>query len=92
MISPVLINNIRWRTYLIFMCLLASFCPIIYFFYPETSNLGLEEIDQIFLPKEMGGLDGNARVRMTPEMAAARTRSVSEKRNEGVQAVEKSEV
>lgn len=91
MISPVLINNIGWRTYLIFMCLLASFCPIIYFFYPETSNLGLEEIDLIFLPKEMGGLDGNARVRMTPEMAMERTRrrSVSEKKEDGVQAFER---
>jgi hypothetical protein len=56
---------------LIFMVLLALFCPIIYFYYPETSNL-LEDIDLIFLPVEMGGLGGNARIRMTPEMAAER--------------------
>jgi hypothetical protein len=70
--SPVLINRIGWRTYLIFMVLLALFCPIIYFYYPETSNLSLEDIDLIFLPVEMGGLGGNARIRMTPEMAAER--------------------
>lgn len=81
LISPVLIDNIGWRTYIVFMCLLASFCPIIYFFYPETSNLGLEEIDLIFLPESMGGLNGNARIRMTPEMAATslRRRSIGEK-------------
>jgi len=87
MISPVLINRIQWRTYLIFMALLVSlpermsqhtrslnckaiFAPAIWWFYPETSNLSLEDIDIIFLPKEMGGLDGNARIRLTPQMAA----------------------
>ena len=77
MISPVLINRIVWRTYLIFMALLALFIPIIWWFYPETSNLGLEEIDQIFLPQSMGGLEGNARVRFTPEMATERRASMN---------------
>ena len=74
MITPVLITNIGWGTYLLFAALNASFIPVIYFFYPETSNLSLEDIDLIFLPVEMGGLGGNARIRMTPEMAAERTR------------------
>ena len=26
-----------------------SFAPIIYFFYPETSNISLEDIDKIFV-------------------------------------------
>ena len=64
------------------------FCPIIYWFYPETSNLGLEEIDQIFLPKEMGGLEGNARVRLTRDMADERRRSVGMSKEEMSQAVE----
>ena len=70
--SPVLISRIGWCTYLIFFVLLLAFTPVIYFFYPETSNLSLEDIDLIFLPVEMGGLGGNARIRMTPEMAAER--------------------
>ena len=66
MITPVLINRLGWKTYLIFTftnvsqttpalldALLtskqAAFVPIIYFFYPETSNISLEAIDQIFL-------------------------------------------
>lgn len=49
MITPVLINRIGWKTYLIFMSTSFSFAFVIYFFYPETSNYSLEEIDEIFL-------------------------------------------
>ncbi|KAL9622742.1 MAG: hypothetical protein Q9160_002860 [Pyrenula sp. 1 TL-2023] len=51
MITPVLINRLGWKTYLIFMCTNLAFVPTIYFFYPETSNISLEGIDQIFLDK-----------------------------------------
>lgn len=27
--------------------------PAVYFFYPETSNISLEDIDKIFLPPDM---------------------------------------
>ena len=53
MITPVLINRIGWRTYLIFMCTNLAFVPIIVVFYKETSNLSLEEIDGLFLPEDM---------------------------------------
>ncbi|SMR47983.1 unnamed protein product [Zymoseptoria tritici ST99CH_3D1] len=53
MISPVLINRIGFHTYIIFAILLACFIPIVYFFYPETSNISLEDIDKIFLPEHM---------------------------------------
>ncbi|KAJ9624350.1 hypothetical protein H2204_010906 [Knufia peltigerae] len=49
MITPVLINRLGWKTYLIFMSLAFSFVPVIYFFYPETSNISLEDIDRIFI-------------------------------------------
>lgn len=48
MITPVIINRIQWKAYLIFMITNLLFIPIIYFFYPETSNLRLEDIDLIF--------------------------------------------
>lgn len=52
MITPILINNIHWGTYIIFTITLACFVPIVYFCYPETSNLSLEEVDNLFLPEE----------------------------------------
>jgi MFS family permease len=48
MITPVIINRIQWKAYLIFMITNFLFIPVIYFFYPETSNLRLEDIDLIF--------------------------------------------
>ncbi|KAK5054398.1 hypothetical protein LTR84_001288 [Exophiala bonariae] len=49
MITPVCLNRLEWKTYLIFMALAFAFAPIIYFFYPETSNISLEDIDKIFM-------------------------------------------
>lgn len=75
MMTPILINRIHWRTYIIFTITNAStslfspdlvitaqanntqalFVPAVYFFYPETSNISLEDIDKIFLPASMQG-------------------------------------
>jgi hypothetical protein len=48
MITPILINRLEWKAYLIFMATNLIFVPIIFFLYPETSNLALEEVDYIF--------------------------------------------
>ena len=48
MITPVILNRLKWKGYLIFMCLNFSFIPLVYFCYPETANLTLEEIDYLF--------------------------------------------
>lgn len=47
-IFPPAVENIGWKTYLIFMCFNFSFAPIMYFFYPETKGKSLEEIDLLF--------------------------------------------
>lgn len=49
MITPVIINRLQWKAYLIFMCTNLAFIPLVYFCYPETSNLTLEEIDHLYL-------------------------------------------
>lgn len=48
MITPILLNRLAWKGYLIFMCTNFAFVPLVYFCYPETANLTLEEIDYIF--------------------------------------------
>ncbi|KAH7108816.1 sugar transporter STL1 [Dactylonectria macrodidyma] len=47
-ITPVSISNIGWRTYVYFCVFNLCFVPLIYFFYPETRNLSLENIDKLF--------------------------------------------
>lgn len=39
------------------MCLNLAFIPLVYFVYPETANLTLEEMDYLFISDEAG--EGN---------------------------------
>ncbi|KAI8659978.1 hypothetical protein LRP88_06535 [Fusarium phalaenopsidis] len=48
MVVPDMIKSLSWGTYLFFGVANACFFPILYFFYPETANRSLEEIDIIF--------------------------------------------
>jgi len=48
MVTPIMVANIGWGTYLFFAAVNATFLPILWFFYPETANRSLEEIDIIF--------------------------------------------
>ena len=37
-ITPIIISNIAWKSYIIFGCLNFAFFPLIYFFYPEVCH------------------------------------------------------
>ncbi|KAI6912336.1 putative Myo-inositol transporter 1 [Hortaea werneckii] len=56
MITPTIINNLKWKAYLIFMCTNLAFIPLVYFCYPETSNLTLEEVDHLFTKEGHKGI------------------------------------
>ncbi|KAK7948082.1 uncharacterized protein PG986_008968 [Apiospora aurea] len=43
------VDNLRWAFYLIFSAFCICFAPIVFCFYPETSNRTLEDMDQIFI-------------------------------------------
>ncbi|OJJ60628.1 hypothetical protein ASPSYDRAFT_56159 [Aspergillus sydowii CBS 593.65] len=58
MIGPTLITDLQWKGYLIFMFMNLAFLPILYFYYPETANLSLEEIDSLFMVKGPWGSRG----------------------------------
>ncbi|KAB8295094.1 hypothetical protein EYC80_007032 [Monilinia laxa] len=47
-ITPIGIENLGWKFYIIWTIFNACFVPIIYFFYPETSDRTLEDIDRLF--------------------------------------------
>lgn len=42
-------SQLAWKAYLIFMCTNFTFVPLVYFFYPETANRTLEEVDYLFI-------------------------------------------
>jgi hypothetical protein len=65
MITPVMVAHIGWGTYLFFAALNALFIPVIWFFYPETANRSLEEIDLIFAK---GYTEGISYVRASKEL------------------------
>ncbi|RAL10822.1 putative MFS sugar transporter [Aspergillus homomorphus CBS 101889] len=59
MITPIIINRLQWKAYLIFMCTNLAFVPLIYFCYPETANLTLEEIDYLFTIPEKSAVQAS---------------------------------
>ncbi|RDA91867.1 hypothetical protein CP533_3658 [Ophiocordyceps camponoti-saundersi (nom. inval.)] len=53
--TPIAIENIGWRTYIIFAVFNATWVPIIFFCFPETKGLELEEVDQLFAGDDFKG-------------------------------------
>ena len=47
-ITPIGIQNLGWRFYLIWTVLNAAVVPIVYLFYPETAGRTLEDMDEYF--------------------------------------------
>ncbi|KOS18842.1 Lactose permease [Escovopsis weberi] len=47
-VNPIGLQNISWRYYIVFCCLLAVFLAVSYLLFPETKGYTLEEIATIF--------------------------------------------
>lgn len=47
-ITPVAIVNIKWRYYIVYAVIAISAVPVVYFLFPETRGLALEQMDQLF--------------------------------------------
>ncbi|KAB8300889.1 hypothetical protein EYC80_002817 [Monilinia laxa] len=53
-ITPIALSTIGYKTYVIFAVLNACWVPIIFFWFPETKGLELEDVDRLFV----GGAGG----------------------------------
>lgn len=47
-VTPIGIQNLGWRFYIIWIVLNAVIIPTVYLFYPETAGRSLEDIDEYF--------------------------------------------
>ncbi|KAJ9609616.1 hypothetical protein H2200_005944 [Cladophialophora chaetospira] len=47
-ITPIGIQNLHWKFYIVWTILNASFVPLMYLFYPETADRSLEDIDDYY--------------------------------------------
>lgn len=54
-ITPIAIENIGWKIFIVFAVFNGLWTPIVFFFFPETAGLELEDIDHIF---DRGGITG----------------------------------
>jgi MFS family permease len=59
--APIIIERLKWKAYLIFMATNFCFIPLVYYCYPETTRLTLEEIDWLFT--KPGAVKRSLRVR-----------------------------
>lgn len=55
LVTPIGVENIGWKYYLIYAITNFAFVPFIYYFYVETSGLTLEQIDELFEQKFFKG-------------------------------------
>jgi hypothetical protein len=61
-ITPPMITNIGYKSYIIFAAINLAAIPMVYFFFPETARLPLEAVDLLFSPMEDGAQPGILRV------------------------------
>jgi sugar porter (SP) family MFS transporter len=58
-VNPIALDAIAWKYYIVWCCMLLSNFTVIYFFFPETKGLSLEEVTQM--------LDGKTQVKTLDE-------------------------
>lgn len=46
--TPLGFQTLSWKFYFVWMAVAASIIPGVYFFFPETTGLSMEEIDVMF--------------------------------------------
>ena len=75
-VSPIALKHLEWKFYFLFVAFdIAVTIPVVYFFFKETKQLSLEEIDLLFWERSLGALpdDLNKEDLAVPENKEDRT-------------------
>jgi len=75
MVTPIMISNIGWGTYLFFSIINLCFVPFLWLYYPETARRSLEEIDIIFAK---GYVENISYVKAAQELPLLTTEQIEE--------------
>ncbi|GAA5823363.1 hypothetical protein JCM11251_007581 [Rhodosporidiobolus azoricus] len=89
MVTPVAINSISWRYYIVWACTNAAFIGVIYVFYVETTGQTLEDLDLIF-SQEQSWFIGPKSARLAREVRRARNEKRQEELATGTAALDAS--
>ncbi|KAJ5287419.1 hypothetical protein N7478_003105 [Penicillium angulare] len=86
--NPVAMDAIGWKYYIVWVVMIAIHLTIIYFYFPETKNRGLEEVAEIFDgPNALSGT--NAMKQMGLDVNAENAVEVGKDPKLGVEQVER---
>ncbi|KAI9322419.1 general substrate transporter [Dichotomocladium elegans] len=77
-ITPVMIENIAYGTYMFFFATNIVCIGIVYFFYPETKNVSLEDMEVLFAGKDGQASEGKIK-RMAPNATDESSYATDEK-------------
>ena len=76
MIIPIIINKLQWKAYLNFMATNFAFVPLVYFCYPETANLTLEEIDNLYIKSDKSAVKISKELQKERRLAGHQRKSI----------------
>jgi hypothetical protein len=70
-ITPIALTNIKYKFYVILAIFNICIAAIVFFFFPETNQMSLEEIDFYFAEKHGGtGKDKESNVQQVEEVSS----------------------
>ena len=80
MITPVAIDTIGWKYYILYLVISACIIPVVFLFYPETMGRSLEELEMMFVEtKSIFGVVRESKKPMTGGFLSEQAMSKNEK-------------
>jgi hypothetical protein len=61
-VNPVALADIAWKYYIVYIVLISMYLVLIYFFFPETRRLTIEEVSVIFDTGRLGNASAAAQI------------------------------